>query len=112
MPVRKSPENKKAYGFQISYFYWSFLNDVMTVKGLMVAAELKPATLLLQPQLDFTGGKAPASSQFSELLKEPFKVLNVHRNHKAYRTDGRRWGKREIIYLSLHCHHQDDSLAH
>ena len=21
----------------------------------------------------------------------------------------RRWGKREIIYLSLHCHHQNDS---
>ena len=20
-----------------------------------------------------------------------------------------RWGKREIIYLSLHCHHQNDS---
>ena len=42
-------------------------------------------------------------------------VLNVHRNHKAYygREEGRkgvwRWGKREIIYLSLHCHHQNDS---
>ena len=42
-------------------------------------------------------------------------VLNVHRNHKAYwgRGDGRkgvwRWGNREIIYLSLHCHHQNDS---
>ena len=42
-------------------------------------------------------------------------VLNVHRNHKAYY--GReewgkgvgRWAKREIIYLSLHCHHQKDS---
>ena len=22
---------------------------------------------------------------------------------------GRRWGKWEIIYLSLHCHHQNDS---
>ena len=22
---------------------------------------------------------------------------------------GRRWGKGEIIYLSLHCHHQNDS---
>ena len=50
----------------------------------MVAAELKPVTPLLQPQLDFTGGKAPASSQFS------FKVLNVHINRKAYRMDGRR----------------------
>ena len=29
-------------------------------------------------------------------------VLNVRRNRK-------RWGKREIIYLSLHCHHQKDS---
>ena len=42
-------------------------------------------------------------------------VLNVHRNRKAYlgRGEGRerlwRWGKREIIYLSLHCHHQNDS---
>ena len=47
-------------------------------------------------------------------------VLNVHRNHKAYlgRGEGERgkgvWGgggggEREIIYLSLHCHHQNDS---
>ena len=42
-------------------------------------------------------------------------VLNVHRNHKAYYGWGEegkgvwRWKKREIIYLSLHCHHQDDS---
>ena len=42
-------------------------------------------------------------------------VLNVHRNHKAYWGRGEggdgvwRWGKREIIYLSLHCHHQNDS---
>ena len=39
-------------------------------------------------------------------------VLNVHRNHKG-RRDGRkgvwRWREREIIYLSLHCHHQNDS---
>ena len=42
-------------------------------------------------------------------------VLNVHRNHKVYQVrDGekvgkgvRRWGKRDIIYLSLHCHHQN-----
>ena len=39
-------------------------------------------------------------------------VLNVHRNHKAYYGWGDggkglwRWGEREIIYLSLHCHHQ------
>ena len=44
-------------------------------------------------------------------------TLNVHRNHKAYwgRGDGGkgvwRWGGeiRVIIYLSLHCHHQNDS---
>ena len=42
-------------------------------------------------------------------------VLNVHRNRKAYQGQGRggkgvwRWGKREIIYLSLHCHRQNDS---
>ena len=42
-------------------------------------------------------------------------VLNVHRNHKAYsgREEGDkgvwRWGEREIIYISLHCHHQNDS---
>ena len=43
-------------------------------------------------------------------------MFNVHRNHKAYwgRGEGgergyRGGGKREIIYLSLHCHHQNDS---
>ena len=46
-------------------------------------------------------------------------VLNVHRNHKAYLLGmgrrgygGGREGKGclgEIIYLSLHCHHQSDS---
>ena len=49
-------------------------------------------------------------------------VLNVHRNHKAYWVQGEekrkkkrgggyvwRWGERDIIYLSLHCHHQNDS---
>ena len=41
-------------------------------------------------------------------------VLNVHRNHKAYQgrgeggEGGMEWGKREIIYLSLHCHLQND----
>ena len=38
-------------------------------------------------------------------------VLNVHRNHKAYLGRGERGygggGEREIIYLSLHCHHQN-----
>ena len=43
-------------------------------------------------------------------------VLNVHRNHKAYVCglirDGEReggMGGGEIIYLSLHCHNQNDS---
>ena len=42
-------------------------------------------------------------------------VLNVHRNHTAYlgRKEGGEGGmdvgEREIIYLSLHCHHQNDS---
>ena len=42
-------------------------------------------------------------------------VLNVHRNHKVIRggEKGEKgvWsrGKREIIYFSLHCHHQNDS---
>ena len=38
-------------------------------------------------------------------------VLNVHRNRTAYWGRGEgvwRWEKREIIYLSLHCHHQND----
>ena len=42
-------------------------------------------------------------------------VRNVHRNHKAYygREEGGKgvWRcvEKEIIYLSLHCHHQNDS---
>ena len=38
-------------------------------------------------------------------------MLNVHRNHEAYYGGGGvwKWGEREIIYLSLHCHHQNDS---
>ena len=43
-------------------------------------------------------------------------VLSVHRNHKDFLPDGEkrgkgvwRWRKREITYLSLHCHHQNDS---
>ena len=38
-------------------------------------------------------------------------VLNVHRNHEAYWGPGEgvwRWGERDIIYPSLHCHHQND----
>ena len=45
-------------------------------------------------------------------------VLNVNRNHKAYQGRGEEGeggmvfgggGVREIIYLSLHFHHQNDS---
>ena len=42
-------------------------------------------------------------------------VLHVHRNHKAYQGRGEggkgglEVGKREIIYLLLHCQHQNDS---
>ena len=42
-------------------------------------------------------------------------MLNVHRNHQAsYRREELgegvwRWGKREIICLSLYCSHQNDS---
>ena len=42
-------------------------------------------------------------------------VLNVHRNRTAYWGRGEGGGRgygggggREIIYLSLHCHHQND----
>ena len=41
-------------------------------------------------------------------------VLNVHINYKAYQGLGEgaegvwKWVKRESIYLSLHCHHQND----
>ena len=44
-------------------------------------------------------------------------MLNVRRNHKAYQGRGQAGrggmevgggGEREIIYLSLHCHHQSD----
>ena len=42
-------------------------------------------------------------------------VLNVHRNIRLIRDGEKgeqgvwRWGEREIIYLSLHCHRQNDS---
>ena len=42
-------------------------------------------------------------------------VLNVHTAEKPYGLLGEkggkgvwRWGEREVIYLSLHCHHQND----
>ena len=42
-------------------------------------------------------------------------VLNVHKTIRLIRDGEKewkgvwRWGKREIIYLSIHCHHQNDS---
>ena len=42
-------------------------------------------------------------------------VLNVHRTVRLIRDGEKggkgvwRWEEREIIYLSLHCHHQEDS---
>ena len=39
-------------------------------------------------------------------------LLYVHSDHIRTVRDGEtgvwRWGQREIIYLSLHCHHQND----
>ena len=35
-------------------------------------------------------------------------MLNVHRNRKAYQGRGE-GGNGDIIHLSLHCHHQNDS---
>ena len=36
-------------------------------------------------------------------------VLNVHRNHKAYERGMEVGEEDDYIYLSLHCHHQNDS---
>ena len=33
---QREKENKKAKGFRISHFYWSFSSCIMTVKGLKV----------------------------------------------------------------------------
>jgi len=38
MPGEK--KKKKASGFKISLFYWSFSNDIMAVKGLITHATL------------------------------------------------------------------------
>ena len=60
----------------------------------------------------------PLLDQSLRASPQPVKVnmvLNVHRNIRLI-SDGEkgeqevwRWGEREIIYLSLHCHHQNDS---
>ena len=38
-------ENKKAEGFQISHFYWSFSSDIMAVKGLTNTEVVAPRIL-------------------------------------------------------------------
>ena len=35
-------------------------------------------------------------------------VLNVHRNIRLIRDGEKRGRGRDIIYVSLHCHHQND----
>ena len=57
----------------------------------------------------------PVARHPRKVSKQANMALNVHRNCKAYqgRGEGEKglWicGKREIIYLSLHCHHQNGS---
>ena len=57
----------------------------------------------------------PALGMSWDVMGKVNMVLNVHRNHTAYSGRGEgergvwRWGEREIIYLSLHCHHHNDS---
>jgi len=60
----------------------------------------------------------PLLDQSLRASPQPVKVnmvLNVHRNIRLIRDGEKgeqevwRWGEREIIYLSLHCHHQNDS---
>ena len=36
-------------------------------------------------------------------------TIRLIREGEKGEKGARRWGKREIIYLSLHCHHQNDS---
>ena len=55
-------EDKNAEGFQISQFYWSFLNDIMAVKGLIVV----PAHACVHA----------LNSCFSNLHSLPVKLLN------------------------------------
>ena len=35
-------------------------------------------------------------------------TIRLIRDGEKGEKGARRWGKREIIYLSLHCHHQND----
>ena len=48
-------------------------------------------------------------------VKQANMMLNLHRNRRSYQGRGEggkgvwRWRKREVIYLSLHSHHQNDS---
>ena len=36
-------------------------------------------------------------------------TIRLIRDGENWEEGVRRWGEREIIYLSLHCHHQNDS---
>ena len=69
--------------------------------------------ILLRQPTDTT--VCPSLSFRDKISKQVNMVLNVHRNHRAYQRRGEvgkgvwKWGEREIIYLSLHCHHQNDS---
>ena len=45
---KEKGEEKKAYGFQISHFYWSFSSDITAMKGLtdvLSYLNLPPSTL-------------------------------------------------------------------
>ena len=43
MPLQKKNEHRKAEGFQIVHFDWSFSSDIMAVKGL------NHYTMMLEP---------------------------------------------------------------
>ena len=56
-------------------------------------------------QQSFRCGRLTASlltSSFTGALRSQKLIISIIR-------DGKRWGMREVIYLSLHCHHHSDS---
>ena len=58
-------------------------------------------------------GPRTATSTFTPLLSsDKLSVLSwcfTSTETIRFIRDGRRWGKGEIVYLPLHCHHQNDS---